>query len=203
MYKKIILLTLTFSLLAFPVKAFAVSSINANMQEARDQRKAALDDLKETLAANREEFKAKLAELKDQKKALILQRISEQIDDKNAKWMAHFKNVLTRLTAILEKVKTRTDKAETAGLDVSEVRILITKAETAIQTATDAVTVQEAKSYAIDITDETKLKTTAGEVIKELKEDLTATRKIVFDARQAVIDAIKALGLVLEEEETE
>jgi hypothetical protein len=65
------------------------------------------------------------------------------------------------------------------------------------------VIAQEGKSYAIDLTDETKLKTTAGEAIKELKADLTATRNSVSAARQAVIDAIKALGLVLENEVTE
>ena len=206
MYKKIAILALLIALLAFPIKVFAATcptcqAANTSLQntlqntlqnQIKDQRKVAL-----------EEFRARLTELKDQRKALILQRISEQIDDKNSRWMTHFENVLTRLTAILEKIKTRTDKAETAGLDVSTVRTLITEAETAIQTASDAIAAQEGKSYAIDISDETALGVTAGEVIKELRDDLTTVRELVFDARQAVVDVLKALGLVLENEELE
>lgn len=166
------------------------------MQETKDARKAAIE-------AAREEFREKLAEIRNVQKRRILERIGDRLDQINDRWTTHFDNVLSRLGEILAKIGTRADKLEGDGQDVALVRQAITDAETAIALAQGVVDSQAENSYVIDITDEASLKDDFKAVRDILHSDLTATRDEVRTARQTVHDAFQVLRSVHNNQDVE
>jgi len=167
----------------------AIDAKNAALDEVRTQRGVAREDVQEA----RDEFKARLSEIRDARKQLVLKNIADRLDQINERWTTHFSKVLSRLTEILTKIGTRTDKVEESGRDVSSVRLAIGVAEDAISTAQDTVDAQAENSYIIEITDEDGLKSDVKVVRDQLHSDLTSTRNAVKDARGAVHDAFQAL----------
>ena len=161
-------------------------------EAAREERQAA-----------RDEFRERLAEIKDAQKREVLEHVGQVLDQINERWTAHFDNVLSRLSEILVKIGTRADKLEEDGQDVASVRDAIADAEAAIEAAQDAIDTQAGNSYVIDITDEESLKDDVKSTRDELHTDLTATRDEVRTARQAVHDAFQALKDVRSGQDTE
>lgn len=188
MTRKLLFLVLPLFILVF------VSSVNAQTgtdsasklkmqrQELQAQKKAAISQIKEAVAAKREaakeaiatkreEFKAKVAEIRDQKKKALVERIDTKLSNANTKHTDRFAKVLDNLQAILDKMSEDVDK---------------TAAQAAIDTAKAAVEAQAAKTYTITISTESALKSDVGAVTSQLRLDLSATHKAVVDAKQAV-----------------
>ena len=160
----------------------SASRLKQQRQELLAQKKAAISQIKETVAAKREEarkavsakreeFKARLQTIKDQKKKALVERIDTKLSNVNIKHTDRFAQVLSNLQAILDKMSADVDKTE---------------AQAAIDTAKAAVEAQAAKTYTITISTETALKSDVGAVTSQLRLDLSATHKLVIDAKQAV-----------------
>lgn len=190
MHKKLLFLILPFFLLFFAPIAFAQTNTGTDSaarlkqqhQELQAQRKAVISQIKETVAAKREEarkavaakrdeFRVKLQTIKDQKKKALVERIDTKLNNVNIKHTDRFAQVLSNLQTILDKMSGDADK---------------TNAQDAIDTAKAAVAAQAAKTYTITITSETSLRSDTGAVTSQLRLDLSATHKAVVDAKQAV-----------------
>lgn len=160
-------------------------------QELLQEKRLAMRSANQT---EREEFKAKLAELKDQRKKTIVERIDLKLSTINQNGTQHLSMAIERLEKLLDKFKARAQKARTEGKNTTEVDAAITAAETAINSAKEAVATQAAKQYTAQITDETTLKDTVGKAVSSLRHDLHATFDVVKNAKQKVMDVARALA---------
>lgn len=171
------------------------------LQAARETRQQALEAARlrrqqalEGAQARQEEFRASLSLIRDERKAATVEQLNNKLAAMNARFTTRFDHIITRLTELLAKIVSRTDKAEERGYDVTVVREAITTAEAAIETAQAAVNAQAEKVYIIEITDEERLGQAVQEAISLLKADIKATRGVVADAKEAVHAVLKALA---------
>lgn len=189
-----------------------------NLQKKADEMRQNLEKIRNEAQARikqqKEKLEEKINEIRDKQKQKMAQQIEKQLDHLNQIWTEHFTNVLNRLEAILEKIKTRADKAAANGQDISEVDAAIKKAEAAIAAARTAVETQAKKTYTADLTAiNSGIATTttpAGQdqLIKNLRAQFKALREqlmkdlfglrdgVIKDSRKAVHDAFQALSKV-------
>lgn len=167
------------------------------VEEKREAVKVRVEAKKVELETKQEErkaeLKARLQAVKDEKKKAAVERLDKKIGEINAKLTNHWLNVLTRFEDLLGKVSSRADKAEAAGRDVSNVRVLVEKAHSAIGEAREALTAQLSKTYPFEITDEAALGAAVSAARTALNNDLKAVRESVQAAHKAVVEVIKAL----------
>jgi hypothetical protein len=136
---------------------------------------------------------ARLHELRDQNKQKIAERINQQLAKINLKTTQAFTQHLAAIQNLLTKAATWKDKAKTNGKDVTAAETAIAACQTAIATAQEANEAQKLKTYTVEYTDETQLRTGAKTVKTNLRTDLTAVREKVKTSRQKLIDAIKII----------
>lgn len=166
----------------------------AMRQQVRQTFKSQKQALLDTGKANREQFKAQLAAIKDAKKKQILSLLDTKIAAVNKRRTTHMTNALTRLQQILDKITERAATAKTQGMNTTAVDQAVATAETAMTTAQTAVTTQTGKDYVISVPDETRAKAAVGQTIDSLHTDLRTTRQSVLAAKQAVLGAAIALA---------
>ena len=157
----------------------AASRLKEQMQTLQEQKKAAVSKV-------RDEFKAKLQTIKDQRKKILIERIDAKLSKANTKHTDRFTQVLSNLQTILDKISEDLDKTE---------------AQSAIDAAKLAVENQAAKTYTIQITDETALRLNVGTITSQLRQDLMATHKLVIDAKQGV-QALRKDNAIMKKEAT-
>lgn len=133
----------------------------------------------------RMEAKERVTLWRDERKKAAVERVQNALDNINARRTEHFSRILERLSEVLAKIDGRTDDAA--------VQVQIAEAQAAIDTASDAVEVQAAKDYTIEVTDESTAKTVVGGVFRQLQADLNAVGDLVRAARTAVQEAHRAL----------
>lgn len=167
-----------------------VASKTAELKEKREERK---EDRQELIA----NFKENLQKIKDTRKQQIVSNVQDRITNRNSLWVSHWNEVLKRLSALLDKIQTKTDEASQNGKDVTAVTAKITAARTAIATAQTAVNTQSAKTYTVDITTEDALKSNTITVIGQFRSDVTAVISSINAARRAVSDVFIALGSII------
>ncbi|MBX4205740.1 hypothetical protein KW795_00930 [Candidatus Microgenomates bacterium] len=186
------------------------TKILSDIKKARELRQKTIETTKQKREeaqtkreAARDEFKEKLQTIKDTKKQQIVSKIDENISTLNQKWVDKWNEVLTRLTEILAKIQTRTDKAQANGKDVAQITAAIADTQTAISTAQTAVDAQASKTYTITITSETGLGTDVKTTINSFHNDIKNTRESVEAARKAVGDVLKTLKTIVGEDSGE
>lgn len=166
------------------------------------------ESVRQNIQQMRQKAQERIAAVKNQAKRQAANNIVDQVNRISKVWTKHFMNVLDHLTAVLEKIKTRTQKAADNGNDVTSVNTAIQKATDAIAAAKTVVEAQAQKEYVIDTTSittpantavgQTNLVARLREQFKTLRDqlfqDLTALRDgVMKDARTAVQDALQAL----------
>jgi len=176
-------------------------------REAAVKIKEARTNAQARVKAAREEGKKKIQELKDTKKREAATKIVAQLDRINKNWTDHFTKVLDRLDAVLQKIKSRSEKAAANGKDISTVTTAITDAQAKIDAARTAVAAQAQKTYVLDTTvivdpntsgqDNLMagLRTQFKTLKEQLHKDLTTLRDgAMKDARKAVADVLLKLS---------
>ncbi|MBU0619147.1 hypothetical protein KKD62_02835, partial [Patescibacteria group bacterium] len=199
MKKKLFFLMFLVSL-AVPYPASALCCGQTEQQETiqtrlEEQHEALQDRIAvhhEIMAAKREEFRARLANIQDQRKQTILARIDSNLARLNQHLTDRMKHQLEILTKILDKLSGRLEQAKTEGYDTSEAEAAITAAKEAINKAETAVAEQAAKEYVIEFEDDSGLRIGASEAKQSLRNDLKAVHQLVKTARQAVVKALEA-----------
>lgn len=145
----------------------------------------------------REEFKLKLAEIRNEEKKQKLNELDTNLTKVNQNAVQRWNKVLVRLEAIVIKIKTRTDEASVQGHDVTGILSAITVAETKIADAKSAVTDQSNNAYVIVMGSESNLGTSVKATISTLKTDLKGVEAKVKTAKDAIRDVFAALKLVI------
>lgn len=153
--------------------------IRNTIQERKQEAVAKIkDDARIAIKARQEEFKAKVQTIKDQRKKTILENVNVKLAEVNKRNTDKLSEFLMKLQSVLDKIKTiATDPNIVTSISV---------AQAAIDTAKAAVVAQAANDYTIQVTSETVLKANANSAISQLRKDLSATHKLVIDAKQAV-----------------
>lgn len=149
-----------------------------NTQTATDATSKLKQQIKAVVQAKREEFKAKLQIIKNQKKKALVERIDAKLAKVNKNQTSKFTEVLSRLQAFLDKIS-KSATGTTVPADINTAQVAIDAAKAAVET-------QAVKIYTMTITDDSKLKLNAGETVSQLRQDLTTLYKLVVDAKQAV-----------------
>ena len=162
-------------------------------EELKANREAKREEVKANVQAKREEIKAKVQSMRDERKKLVVERVQTKLGEVNGRRTDHFLKVLERLSTILDKIQSRTEKAKTEGKNVTAVETAIASARTAISTAQTAVNTQKAKTYEITVTDDTTAKNDVGAITKQLQEDLRVVQDTVAAARNAVQNVFKEI----------
>ncbi len=183
--------------------------VKQRAQKAQERIKEARKNAEEKAKDMREKAKQRISEIKDKKKQEMAQKIASQFERINKIWTDHFAKVLDRLDAVLQKIKSRTQKAGENGKDVSVVNTAIANAEAKITQARSAVALQAQKTYVLNVstaaeatpTNQDTLVISLREQFKTLKEqlhkDLTALRDgAMKSAREAVKSAFEALSKI-------
>lgn len=140
-------------------------------------------------------------QMRDARKKLVVERVQERLNNVNERRTEHFLNVLERLSTILDKIESRTEKAKTEGKEVAAIESAITSARTAILTAQSAVGAQKAKTYEITVTDDRTAKGEVEATVKQLHADLKSVYDTVVAARQAVHNVFGQIKTVVDSTE--
>lgn len=195
MEKKFLSLVLFFLLVAlFPSFVNAQIPISTNSGSSlKGQRVERKQQIKDTVQMKRDEFKARIQTIKDQRKKLLVERIDTKIAELNKKSTDKFSEVLARLQTHLDKISQST-KDEKVLADIKT-------AQAAIDTAVAAVASQSAKVYTIQITTEQNLRINVGTTMSQFRQDLMATHKLVVNAKQAV-QALNKDRVIMKKEAT-
>lgn len=189
----------------FEAKRMEIKNLMEKKQEElRNEIQAKRQKLQSQIETKRAELKTRLAKIKDERKNQIVERIYNQVNELNKRMTDHFLNVLEKLEKALDRISSRTAKAEANGRDISPVKTAITEATDAIAASRTAVQNQAAKVYdAPTINTENTLKTDVGKIRQALHNDLTAVQEIVKNAQEAVHKAATALAQISKVDELE
>ncbi len=171
-----------------------------NVEAARQKRLSQLKSLQEKVKesssegkVNREEYKRKLASIKNAKKQQIVTRIDENIIKLNQKWVDQWTKVLDRLALVLAKIETRSTALAAEGKDVTALTEAIEEAHTAIEDAQTKIAEQAVKTYVVSITDESSLGSNVKTTINTFHNDIKNTKESIQLAKKAVVKALTLL----------
>jgi len=189
MTRKIFFLIFPLFLLVFVSTANAQTATNAasklkqQTQLTQEQKNAGVlkeirEEARVAIQAKKEEFKAKLQVIKDQKKRALAERINTKILEANKKQTEKFTDALNRLQGFLDKIS-KSAANQTVASDIAAT-------QTAIDIVKTAVEAQAEKTYTMTITDDSALKLNVGVSVSQLRQDLMAIYKLVIDVKQAV-----------------
>lgn len=193
------------------IKAFRQGAIDAIKQKREDLRQAleqaradfknAIDlkraEVRDKIKTKREELKLKLQKIKDERKRQVVEKVDSQLDALNARWVSQSTQALEQIEDVLGRVATRTDEIESGGKNVSDVRVAIENARSAIAASRSAIGAQAGKTYTILINKEGTLKQDVGVARQALHADLVSMRETVKTARDAVHNVAIALGQIV------
>lgn len=143
------------------------------------ERKASMSAIRD---ARKEAMKQMLLKFKDQRKAVIAERIDGNLNAINERHTTNMTQHLDKMTVILDKMQT---KLGTASASASSSAALAS-ASASIETAKNAVATQAGKDYTVALTTEGKLAADVKIARDKLFNDLKATHELVVAARKAL-----------------
>ena len=166
-----------------------------NTREATREAKRA--EIKESAQTKKEEVKAKVTAMRDERKKQIVERVQERLGAVNTNRTDHFQKVLDRLSTVLDKVVSRSEKLKAEGKNTANIEAAVTTARLAITTAESAVVTQKGKTYKVTVTDDTTAKNDVGATVKQLQTDLQSVQVVVKAARDAVENVYQVMKTVV------
>lgn len=152
------------------------------------------EEIKTKIELAKETLKIKLAKIKDQKKRETVSNINDKIVELNKKATDNLTKSVSQIEGVLTRIEDRTNKEAAKGIDVTKTKEAIAKAKISIEDAKKAILVQTAKTYTINITTETALKSTMSVVKEKLNTDIKTLRDVVKKAHVAVKEAAVTLA---------
>lgn len=181
--------TTTTDMVPQQVKPTQVGQVSENIAERKRL-------IQQKNATAREQFTKKTAAITDESKKNAVERINTAFQTINERRTSAWANALDRLSAILERIKTKLEDLEKDGVDTSSAMALVTSAESAIANAVAAVETQAEKTYTLEIVDEQTLGEVVRPVVQQFKQDLRTTLVSIQSARDAVRQAARGLATV-------
>lgn len=161
-----------------------------------------IETVKEKLATRAVALKTRLQTFRDKKKAEIAERVNINLNQKNQEQTAQMQKHLNTMSAILDKLEARINKAAPDIKDPLAAKTAVVTARNTIASVSAVVSAQVQKDYTIQVTSEAKIKSDVKTQRDRLHTDLQTARKTVIDAKQAVANVIKVAksGKVIEKE---
>ena len=160
-------------------------------------------EMQQVRVENKEELQTKLEEFRNQEKARIALRVSNNFGTINDNRVNAMTTHINRLQEILDKLTERVAVARANGKDTTEAETAIAAAQSAIDSAKAVVEAQAGKDYTITVTDESTVRSDAQEQRTALMEDLVTAHKSILSAKDAVINAIRTSVNTLGKEEVD
>lgn len=172
--------------------------LKKNREELKENIQEDREAMKEKIKTEREEFKKKLEIIRDEKKKQVVESLDGRIENINANKTKHLLEVLERLGGALDKIESKSKDLGSKNVDLTSVNTAVATARADIAAAKTLIETQAAKSYVINISSESTLRSDVSTAINQLKSDLTASIEAVKKAKQSVqsaLDALRALRL--------
>lgn len=178
------------------VRVESLRQVRQTRQEIWENIERIREENRGLVEQNRLALKEQLGLLQDKNKAQTVERIYDNLNRLNDQIVTRLLAKIDQIEEVLERVKSRTDRAEEGGLEVKLVREEIALAEEAITNARQSAKEQAEKIYEITISNEANLRTDIKPVRDQLRNGLEALRQEVIGAREAVRKAVNALAQV-------
>ena len=210
MIKRIAVLIVLFAVI-FPNVALAQTTSTATstpqtikdrLRTIKEERQTFVAETREQVKEKMEAFRAQIKTIRDERKQILTERIADKIASSNARLTNRMDKALDHLTDILNRVKNRAADFKAQGKDTTALDQAISAAEAAIAEAKNAVEAQGAKEYTANITDESTLRNTIGQMVSGFRLDIQAVHKLVVAAKQAVQKAIMEAAKLRGEDNT-
>lgn len=150
-----------------------------------------VETAKEKLASRAAVLKTRLQAFKDQKKAVLAERINTNLNAINQNQTKQMQKHLNTMTNILDRLAFKVNQTAGDIKDPAAARAAITSARISIATASAAVSAQAQNDYTIVVTSEARIKIDAKRQRDQLHADLLALKKMIVDERQRVANAIR------------
>lgn len=138
-------------------------------------------------------FKVRLTKLHDENKRTALLKLDTKISSISGRATIVMTNAIEKMTNILNKVEEKEMVAKDQGINTTSLDAAIADAKAALASASAAVTAQSNKVYDIPVTTDEAAKTSAGQTVSQMQNDLRQTYQSVMKAKQAVMKAITEL----------
>lgn len=150
-----------------------------------------IEDIRTKIASREAALKAKLLKFRDQRKAQIAERISNNLNRINKNQTDAMLKHLNLMSTILDKLEARVNQGKPDIKDPNQAKEAITNARSTIASASAAVAAQAEKDYTLTGSSESAIRKEAKAMRDKLHTDLQTVRKLVIAAKQAVGDAIR------------
>lgn len=208
MVKKIAIAIILFAAVISPNVAFAQTATSTpqttkdRLRTIKEERQTVVAETRAQAKEKMGEFKTQIRTIKDTRKQMLTERITDKIATSNARLTNKMDKALDHLTDILDRVKARAAGFKVQGKDTTALDQAISAAEAAIAAAQAAVDTQSSKEYTATIVDEPTLRNTIGQMVSGFRLDIQAVHKLLVDAKQAVQKAIMEAAKLKGEENT-
>lgn len=193
---KIILFVFTFLVVAVPQVAAQTDSMVKPPRGLGGTIKQEKSELRDARQAKRQEFKDRIAQIKDTRKKMIAERIDNNIATRNTRLTDKMEKALERLSNHLGKFEDRAAALKDAGKNTAAVESAIAAADAAITAAQSAVDAQSQKVYTATITDDSTLGSTISQMFQQFRQDIMATHATVKTAKEAVVKVLQELAKI-------
>ncbi len=163
-------------------------------EEFKNRLEEKRQEMKTNILANRDALKIKLQKIKSVAKQNSVLIISDNIEKINSNTTNRFNNLVDQIEKILNNIKIRVEEKSQKGIDISAVTLAIENAKNKITEVRVAINEQGTKSYILEVTDETTLKTKIKSTRDSFHSDLKVVQEKIKIVHEAVRTAAKELG---------
>jgi hypothetical protein len=148
------------------------------------------DRMKEKKTQQKEDFKEKVQNIKDEKKQAVVAKIDEKLSDRQTRLVSVLTKHLERLDAAIMTIE---DKAELLTDDANKSKLTqqISEARQSIIVAKQAVETQSQKVYAPDVSSESRLKAVVSQTVANFRKDWSSVKAKVKLAQTNTVEVIK------------
>jgi hypothetical protein len=178
----------------------AILKIERKLEEKRGDQLAFAqiprDEIRERIATKTAQLKIRLEAFRDQRKAAITERISDNLNKINTQRTEQSLKHLDKMTEILMRLEKRVAQSSSSA-DKTPTNNAISLAKDKIATASQSAMLQSEKDYTLTATEEGKIREEAKTKRDMLHADLKALLLKVQDAKKAVANAIETAATTL------
>lgn len=174
--RKLIGILIVFALAISVMNVFAVRPSTPNKPATPTEEKL----------SKREQFRAKLMEIKNEEKRALAERLQQRIDEINLRLCENYENYLKKIEMILDKMEDIVAELKTKGIKTENVEKMIQQARDKIAELRAKVNQQKEKDYTVNITGEKFLKVNFGSTMSQLRKDHRNLRTEIKSLRKLV-----------------
>jgi len=154
------------------------------------------EEARKTFEERKQELQRNLQKIKDDKKIERAKHIFDQFDIIKNKNIERLRILFTNLDSILQRVRTRAEKASAHGVDISNVFSLIDTAQQGIIDGRALVESEAGKTYSVSISSEETIKSDFEKTRDELKNDIEKIQNNLKSIHEMIKNAVEALAKI-------